>query len=250
MVPVQKLPTLKKLLDLLTNPPDFDTLRLESGETFLKLFDADYFASFVWNHEQQQYINGLMLNMSKENFERYETYFQYYDPITPGLQRRRKATDVGHIMSYTNLRKTEFYNDFLRVDGLYHGINGHAFDGKQHMGDIRLWRARHRRPFDNSTLELLEFVRPLYGNALKNAVPSKPHERHQKDTLGMLMARFSFTRREAEIAQQLGQGLTDQQISDALKISCSTVRTHLKNIYRKLNVHNRSAVIARMNLTN
>lgn len=246
MVPVQKLATLKKLLELLTNPPDFDTLRLRSGETFLELFDADYFASFVWNHKEQQYVNGLMLNMSAENFDRYEEYFQYRDPITPGLQRRRKATDVGHVMSYNNLRKTEFYNDFLRVDGLYHGINGHAFDGKQHMGDIRIWRARHRRPFDTNTLELLEFVRPLYGNALKNAVPSQSSKTCHQDSIGEMMSRFSFTRREAEIAQELGQALTDQQISDALAISCSTVRTLLKNIYRKLNVHSRSAVLARL----
>ncbi len=246
MTAVHKLPTFRNLLNLLTNPPDRTRLREQTGDALLSLFKADYFASYIWNHQRQRYDDGVMLNMSADNLENYRQYFQFNDPITPALQRRRKATDVGEIMSYASLRKQEFYNDFLKIDGLYYGINAHAFDRNQHVGDIRLWRARHRRPFDDQDLEMLEFIRPLYANALRNAENPATDENANGDTLGPLMARFELTRREAETAHQLCMGLSDQQIADRLDIGYTTVRSHIKHLYRKLDVHSRSAALAKL----
>ena len=55
-----------------------------------------------------------------------------------------------------------------------------------------------------------------------------------------------LTAREAEIAQLLRQGLTNQEIADRLVISTGTVRTHLENMFDKLGVHTRTAAVARV----
>lgn len=49
----------------------------------------------------------------------------------------------------------------------------------------------------------------------------------------------ALTKREIEILQQLASGGNNQQIADALCISLHTVKTHLYNIYRKIEVENR-----------
>ena len=51
--------------------------------------------------------------------------------------------------------------------------------------------------------------------------------------------------RELEVLHLLAQGCSDKQIAAALVIARETVHKHLKNIYGKLDVHSRTAAIAR-----
>ena len=50
---------------------------------------------------------------------------------------------------------------------------------------------------------------------------------------------FGLTSRELEIIEEIAEGRNYQQIAEALFISPSTVRKHIENIYRKLQVHNK-----------
>lgn len=52
----------------------------------------------------------------------------------------------------------------------------------------------------------------------------------------------SLTSRESEIAAAVGRGLRNKEIARRLKISEKTVKSHLNNIFRKLQVDNRFAV--------
>ena len=54
---------------------------------------------------------------------------------------------------------------------------------------------------------------------------------------------YSLSEREIEIIRKLGDGLTSSQIADALFISEHTVKTHRKNILKKLNLHSSSELI-------
>lgn len=56
---------------------------------------------------------------------------------------------------------------------------------------------------------------------------------------------YGLTPREREILQQLVDGLTMQQIADALHISYHTVGNHLRNVYHKLHVRSRSSAVAK-----
>jgi len=51
-----------------------------------------------------------------------------------------------------------------------------------------------------------------------------------------------LTQREAEIAAAVGRGLRNKDIAHELSISEKTVKSHLNNIFRKLEVDNRFAV--------
>ena len=54
-----------------------------------------------------------------------------------------------------------------------------------------------------------------------------------------------LTDREQEVLQYLSEGLTNKKIADRMVIAPSTVKQHLKNIYSKLDVHNRTQAVAR-----
>jgi DNA-binding CsgD family transcriptional regulator len=49
-----------------------------------------------------------------------------------------------------------------------------------------------------------------------------------------------MTRREEETLALLAQGFSTKEISNSLSISVDTVRMHLKNIYKKMQVHTRT----------
>ena len=51
-----------------------------------------------------------------------------------------------------------------------------------------------------------------------------------------------LTARESEIAEAVGRGLRNKEIARRLQIKEKTVKSHLKNIFRKLDVDNRFAV--------
>lgn len=54
-----------------------------------------------------------------------------------------------------------------------------------------------------------------------------------------------LTKRETTVLKHLVDGMTIDQIGEILFISRHTVDTHTKNIYRKLQVHNRSSLTAK-----
>ncbi|WP_370415698.1 response regulator [Streptomyces fradiae] len=54
----------------------------------------------------------------------------------------------------------------------------------------------------------------------------------------------ALTRRELEVLQLVGEGLSNQQISKALFLSQATVKSHLVHIFAKLGVDSRTAAVA------
>jgi DNA-binding CsgD family transcriptional regulator len=54
-----------------------------------------------------------------------------------------------------------------------------------------------------------------------------------------------LTRRELEVLRLLATGLSYSEIAGRLRISPQTVGTHIKNVYRKLQVHSAVAAVMR-----
>ncbi len=55
-----------------------------------------------------------------------------------------------------------------------------------------------------------------------------------------------LTERESEILDLVAAGKTNAEIAEALWIAPGTVRKHLENVYEKLEVHSRTAAVARV----
>lgn len=54
----------------------------------------------------------------------------------------------------------------------------------------------------------------------------------------------ALTQQEVRVLRLVGRGLSNDQIADQMAISASTVRTHLKNLYRKLSITSRSEAVS------
>lgn len=75
-----------------------------------------------------------------------------------------------------------------------------------------------------------------YTRLSKKLTEIKPLDKDEK--------RVELTPREQEILRQLVKGLTNKEISSATNLAVDTVKTHLRNIYQKLQVKSRTQAIS------
>lgn len=61
----------------------------------------------------------------------------------------------------------------------------------------------------------------------------------EEAALALVKAKYELTKRESEILKEIYEGKTNTQIADDLFISESTVKAHVYNLFRKLQVKNR-----------
>jgi LuxR family maltose regulon positive regulatory protein len=89
------------------------------------------------------------------------------------------------------------------------------------------------------------YIRKLLAVIRGEALPSPKVTAHQAtvQALGELIEPLS--EREQEVLQRLAAGMSNQAIADEFTVSVGTIKTHLNNIYGKLNVHSRTQAVAR-----
>lgn len=228
-----------------------DALRLEAGRRLLDLLNADFLGSYVWDDALGRFDRRVAINMSDDSLHRYEQHFQFHDPITPLLLAQRTAVRITDVMPHEELVRTEIFNDFLSRDGLHWGLNLFVWSGEQNIGDLRIWRGKHRENFSDHELALLELVRPAFTEALVRARDAQPDFADRSGDAAAPPSEPAFdsdvmsrlTPREREVVALVAEGLLDKEIAERLGISYTTVRTHLDRSFHKLGVSNRSRLV-------
>lgn len=82
---------------------------------------------------------------------------------------------------------------------------------------------------------------PLVASKLMSFIIAK--NLTKKDSAKEVQAELNLTDRELEILKGVVDDLTERQIGENLFISHHTVRTHIKNIYKKLHVNTRASAV-------
>jgi DNA-binding CsgD family transcriptional regulator len=210
-------------------PPTTD-VRVSVFSDIVRLARADFGASYVWQADGTS-RDAVNFNMDPANLRRYESWFQFRDPMTAKLRSRRSATLVDAVIPQATLERTEFFNDFLARDGLHHGVNMFLFDGPRDLGDLRIWRAKRRPDFGRREIDLLNALNPFLCRAI----------------LRMRSAASEvLTGRERQVATLVARGCRDREIAQLLGIGFGTVRTHLNRALEKLGCANRAELAATM----
>jgi DNA-binding NarL/FixJ family response regulator len=82
---------------------------------------------------------------------------------------------------------------------------------------------------------------------LRTPSQTLPHETTSNTPLPLTMVEeYALTRREEEILQFLVRGYQYKEIATEIFLSSETVRKHIHNIYRKLQVHSRAEAMIKM----
>jgi two-component system, NarL family, nitrate/nitrite response regulator NarP len=65
------------------------------------------------------------------------------------------------------------------------------------------------------------------------------------DHWSFIKKRYQMTVRELQISKSLCEGMSIENVAASLKITEGTVKTHIRNIYRKTWVHNKISMLLR-----
>lgn len=227
---------ISKIMQVFTESHNEKEIREIVGDLVMQLLQAQYYASFVWQDDSASFASAIQINMDPANIQQYENYYQFNDPITPLMKRYEVAVRATDVLKQEELIKTEFYNDFLKKDGLCWGVNLYAWQRGLNLGDMRIWRDSRRNNFSEDDLRMLDMIQPAFTNALARA---REYAEPRNATPSLII---SLSPREQETAQLVAQGLSDKEIARHLNIATTTVRTHLENAFRKTGASNRAGL--------
>ena len=90
------------------------------------------------------------------------------------------------------------------------------------------------------------FAPPLLEKAIEKAMSEKRQDILNYRVLKSNETQGELTVREREVAVLAGEGLSNEEIANRLQLGSETVKTHLKKIFRKLGVSNRTTLSAKM----
>ena len=221
------------VVDLLRENDSSQSFRQLLTNRVMQLCDADYAASYIWNNNERCYSDPVYKNMTSDNVESYNQYYQFHDPITHKLSKFRRAVAVSEIMPHNRLIQTEFFNEFLKRDGLTYGVNLFVHRNNKPLFDFRLWRSNKKNDFQTQQLKILDTLLPsLRNTTLVNNYQPK-------------IDIPELTPKECQALNLLRDGMSDKAIARALHISVSTLRTHFRNIFYKLDVHSRTELMCK-----
>ncbi|RZJ98996.1 MAG: response regulator transcription factor [Flavobacterium sp.] len=100
----------------------------------------------------------------------------------------------------------------------------------------------------DSPQKILDAIEAIYNgeSAMNGIIAAKLLEYFQKQGIQMTaLEELHLTTREKAILQMLVKGMSYKEIAGDSFISVETLNSHIKNIYRKLNVHSRSELAAK-----
>jgi DNA-binding NarL/FixJ family response regulator len=86
-------------------------------------------------------------------------------------------------------------------------------------------------------------IDPMVFNQIVNDYIKLTNHADFKDEVKFKVPTIDLTPREQEILYQLIKGMTNKEISAVTHLAIDTVKTHLRNIFRKMGVKNRSQAI-------
>jgi DNA-binding CsgD family transcriptional regulator len=162
---------------------------------------------------------------------------------------RGTSVAISDVVDAGTFRRTPLYADFYRPRGTADQLL--CVVGLDSWQGTILAFNRSRRGFARRDRQVVDLMAPQVARALRHGrrrraeiAATRVSARTEADVGDALGRLASLTRREHEVARWVGQGATDREIAASLGISHRTVQKHLEQVYRKLDLTNRTSLAA------
>lgn len=147
-------------------------------------------------------------------------------PILNGIDTTKKVKQLYPKIKILVL--TTFDDDVKIFDAIMAGANGYLL--KEEPKDI-VYRSIKETFEGGAAMSAIIALKAL--NLIRN-----PYQHSNKTPID-----FGLTQREVEVLEYLKNGLTYEQLANNMFISVGTIRKHVENIYRKLQVNNKVSAV-------
>ncbi|EAR4165923.1 LuxR family transcriptional regulator, partial [Salmonella enterica] len=175
----------------------------------------------------------VLHNISNSTHQQYLEHFQPLDPLSPSRFGQQVVT-VATMTPGICARHRHYYHEFMLPNHVCDMIEIFIRRGHRIIAGISLMRDI---PFSSEERLRAQAVQPLLGLAI--------HDSLQEDN----NLTSILTAKEREIVGMVCEGASNKLIARQLNISLSTVKTHLRNIFAKTEVINRTELVSRTRMS-
>lgn len=175
----------------------------------------------------------VLHNISNSTHQQYLEHFQPLDPLSPSRFGQQVIT-VATMTPGICARHRHYYHEFMLPNHVCDMIEIFIRRGHRIIAGISLMRDI---PFSSKERLRAQAVQPLLGLAIHDSL------QEDNDLASILTAK------EREIVGMVCEGASNKLIARQLNISLSTVKTHLRNIFAKTEVINRTELVSRTRMS-
>ncbi len=175
----------------------------------------------------------VLHNISNSTHQQYLEHFQPLDPLSPSRFGQQVIT-VATMTPGICARHRHYYHEFMLPNHVCDMIEIFIRRGHRIIAGISLMRDI---PFSSEERLRAQAVQPLLGLAIHDSL------QEDNDLASILTAK------EREIVGMVCEGASNKLIARQLNISLSTVKTHLRNIFAKREVINRTELVSRTRMS-
>lgn len=156
--------------------------------------------------------------------------------LTSGTSMVYRESDI---LSESKRVQTEYYKKVYEVNHWHHAMQ--MVLGYEHnfVGVITLYKLKGKEDFHFSDIQKLDFLKEHFAYRVYKQ-QEELGELGKKLTLEQAKTKFSLTPREMEILGYLMRGIENESICNSTFITNNTLKKHILNIYKKMNVNNRT----------
>ncbi|WP_036772443.1 response regulator transcription factor [Photorhabdus australis] len=182
-------------------------------------------AAFYLVNDKLRPENYILYGISDETHKNYLAYFQHLDPLKPANYQQNDINIVGMVQS-TLTKNNKYYYEFMLPNNIQDIAEIFIRQHNRIIAGVSLLRDTSFTPKDFNRLST---ILPLIELATRDLLPETP---------------TILTAKEQEIINLVRAGSSNKRIAQVLNISLSTVKTHLRNIFIKTKVTNRTELVS------
>lgn len=134
---------------------------------------------------------------------------------------------------------TSYFRELLEPNDMYYSVQISLYYSDIFLGVISLFRGKGEEDFSDHELFLLTLI--------KDHLALRLHQDYIKvgngavsNSMQKYIQIYGLTVREADVVRLIFEGMTNDQMAEALSISHYTIQKHISNIYKKLNINSKS----------
>lgn len=146
--------------------------------------------------------------------------------------------------------ETPLYKEIYEPQGVHFALRSYLVHNQKIIGNISLFNSKEAGEFSDKSVTILEKLAPHFalrlGKLLEEEASAESSRKLHQNAYFAAQKQWSLTPREWEIASSLFTGESDQEIADRFCISFSTLKKHVYNIYKKIDVNNRIQLYSAM----
>lgn len=220
---------------------NFDEMRHEFLESLNLVVQFDRAAFYLADRTQNiSLCDPVGVNFTEEQFDLYLFNHYRFDNFKSMISSTNSVVyRSSDVFTADEFESSKYYNEAYKPLDIYYSTFMAIIYKDEFLGSVSLYRSKEKEDFSDKDIYVLERLKEHLALRLSKQMGfydlQAPNE-YENQAMKSLCSEKGLTDREIEVVQHLFKGDTTKEICDELHIAPTTLKKHITNSYRKLNI--------------